>query len=88
MKIEIYSTPACSYCRKAKILLDSLDIEYTEYNVYADNDAMAVMREGGYKTVPQIFIDDVHVGGYDDLLEMHEGGALKEGHTRLGSNQE
>ncbi len=78
MKVEIYSTEVCGYCRRAKELLDSLDIEYVEYNVYRDADAMAVMREGGYKTVPQIFIDDVHVGGYDDLKEMAEGGALTE----------
>ncbi len=75
-KIEVYSTQVCGYCKRAKALLDSLGIEYTEYDIYHNADAMNVMREGGYKTVPQIFIDDVHIGGYDDLAEMHAGGAL------------
>ena len=75
-KVEIYSTPICGHCKQAKALLDRLGIEYVEHNVYEDADAMAVMREGGFKTVPQIFIEDVHVGGNVDLHEMHEAGAL------------
>ena len=75
-KVEIYSHDRCGYCKRAKALLDRLGVEYTEYNIYEDEDAMAVMREGGHRTVPQIFIDDVHIGGHDDLVEMHENGAL------------
>ena len=75
-KVEIYSTPKCPWCDKAKELFTSLGIEFTEYNVYDDEDAMNVMRELGFKTVPQIAIDDVWIGGYDDLAEMHEAGAL------------
>jgi glutaredoxin len=74
--VKIYSTNVCGHCRRAKELLDKLGVEYTDYNVYEDNDAMAVMREMNFNTVPQISIDDVWIGGYDDLLEMHEAGAL------------
>ena len=75
-KVEIYSTPVCGYCKRAKALLERLGIEFVEYNVYEDAEAMAVMREGKHRTVPQIFIDDVHIGGFDQLSEMHESGAL------------
>lgn len=74
--IKIYSTPVCGYCRRAKELLDGLGVEYTELNVYEDGDAMAVMREMNFHTVPQISIDNVWVGGYDELKEMYEAGAL------------
>lgn len=76
MKVDIYSTAVCKYCRMAKELLDSRGIEYVEHNVYDDADAMTVMREGGFRTVPQIFIDNVHIGGYDDLKDMADHGAL------------
>jgi glutaredoxin 3 len=75
-KIEIYSTAICGNCRRAKLLLEARGIEYVEHDVYNDPDAMAVMQEGHYTTVPQIFIDDVSIGGYDELLEMDEAGAL------------
>ena len=76
-KVEIYSHDRCGYCKRAKALLEELGVEYVEYNIYEDADAMNVMREGGYRTVPQIFIDDVHIGGHDDLVEMRENGALE-----------
>ena len=76
MKVEIYSTQVCGYCKKAKLLLDELGIGYVEYDVYQDSDAMAVMRDGKHTTVPQIFIDDVHIGGYTELREMHNAGVL------------
>ena len=76
-KVEVYSTPVCGHCRKAKALLTAMDIPYVEYNIYESVDAMNVMREGHHTTVPQIFIDDVLIGGYDDLLEMQKDGALE-----------
>jgi glutaredoxin len=75
-KIEIYSTRHCGYCRRAKELLDSLSIRYIEYNVYEDQDAMDTMHDLKFKTVPQISIDDVWIGGYDELVEMNDAGAL------------
>jgi glutaredoxin 3 len=74
--IKIYSTPVCGLCRRAKALLTQLGIEFMEYNVYEDSEAMAVMREMKFHTVPQISIDDVWVGGYTELVEMQEAGAL------------
>lgn len=74
--IKIYSTPVCGHCKRAKALLTRLGIEFTEYNVYEDNEAMAVMREMNFKTVPQISIDNVWIGGYDELNEMNEAGAM------------
>lgn len=74
--IKIYSTPVCGLCKRAKALLTSLAIDFTEYNVYEDNEAMAMMREMNFRTVPQISIDDVWIGGYNELVEMNEAGAL------------
>ncbi len=74
--IKIYSTPVCGLCKRAKALLDSLYIAYTDLNVYEDAGAMAVMREMKFHTVPQISIDDVWIGGYNELVEMNEAGAL------------
>src|SRR5690606_22091440 len=64
-KIEVYSTAVCPYCVSAKNLLKSKGLEWTEVRVDADpaqRDAM-LARSGGRRTVPQIFINDRHVGG-------------------------
>ncbi len=66
----------CEYCNQAKALMDSIGIEYTEIDIYQDSEAMAVMREMKFTTVPQISIDDVWIGGFNELTEMHEAGAL------------
>ena len=75
-KIQIYSTHICGHCKRAKTLLDRLGVEYTEFNIYEDMVAMNTMREMNFTSVPQICIDDVWVGGYAELLEMQESGAL------------
>jgi len=74
--IKIYSADMCEYCNQAKALMDSIGIEYTEIDIYQDSEAMAVMREMKFTTVPQISIDDVWIGGFNELTEMHEAGAL------------
>ncbi|MFW5908603.1 MAG: glutaredoxin 3 [Desulfosalsimonas sp.] len=78
VKIEIYTTRACPYCKMAKSLLDSKQADYAEITVDEDSDKMAeaVHRSGGRKTVPQIFIDDKHVGGYDELNALEKKGLL------------
>ena len=79
-KIEIYSTAVCPYCVAAKNLLKSKGLEWTETRVDADptgRDAM-LTRSGGRRTVPQIFINDRHVGGYDDLVAADRSGKLAE----------
>lgn len=76
-KITIYTTSVCPYCVRAKALLDSKGLKYEEINV---EDAKArekmLERSGGMRTVPQIFIGDVHVGGSDDLHALEKEGKL------------
>jgi glutaredoxin 3 len=77
-KIEIYSTAVCPYCVAAKNLLKSKGLEWQEVRVDTDpaqRDAM-LQRSGGRRTVPQIFIDDEHVGGFDDLVAADRSGKL------------
>lgn len=68
-KVEIYSTPTCTYCGHAKDLFKKHGIEYTEHNVAADSDKKAEMVEkSGQLGVPVIQIDDSVVVGYDEAL--------------------
>jgi len=77
--ITIYSTPVCPYCVRAKKLLEEKGQPYTEIDV-SDADARAKLIElsGGRRTVPQIFIGNRHVGGYDDLAALDRSGELDE----------
>lgn len=78
--ITIYTTPVCPYCVRAKNLLKQKGVEaYEEIDVSGDaaiRDAM-VVRAGGRRTVPQIFIGDTHVGGFDDLAALDRAGKLE-----------
>lgn len=64
--VEIYTTPTCPYCIAAKALLNKKRVSFVEIDVSADRSAM-IARTGGPRSVPQIFIGDMHVGGCDDL---------------------
>ncbi len=77
-KIEIYSTMNCPSCLRAKKLLDSKNVEYTEFKVDQDPDKFKEMklRSNGARTVPQIFINDEHIGGFDDLWALEKAGEL------------
>ena len=77
-KIEIYTTMLCPYCYQAKKLLSQHGAEFKEIDVGADQHRRAEMiqRAGGRRTVPQIFINDAHVGGCDDLYALDEAGKL------------
>lgn len=76
-KIEIYTTPTCPYCHAAKALLSGKGADYTEITVL-DPDLRAAMtqRANGRRTVPQIFIGQTHVGGYDDMAALDRQGGL------------
>ncbi|CUH85509.1 glutaredoxin 3 [Thalassovita mediterranea] len=76
--VEIYSSPLCGFCHAAKRLLNQKGVEFTEYNVLTDPTLKPKMieRANGGRTVPQIFIDDVHVGGCDDLYALESAGKL------------
>jgi len=77
-KIEVYTTSRCPYCVKAKALLDRKNVAYTEIDVSTDDEARNLMikRANGIRTVPQIFIDDAHIGGCDDLYALDQKGEL------------
>jgi glutaredoxin 3 len=76
--VEIYTTPTCGYCRAAKALLTRKNVAFQEINVAGDAELRAAMvsRAHGRTTVPQIFINDSHVGGCDDLYALEQLGAL------------
>jgi glutaredoxin 3 len=76
-KVEIYTTPWCPYCSAAKALLDKKGISYEEIDVMdASLRAAMVTKAHGRRTVPQIFIGDTHVGGYDDMAALERRGRL------------
>ncbi len=77
-KIEIYSTTVCPFCVRAKMLLTKKKVEFTEINLDKTPDRRDEMikRAGGRRTVPQIFIDERHIGGCDDLYELEHDGKL------------
>lgn len=78
MKIEIFSTPQCSYCDAAKKLLDEKGIAYSNLDVMSDPAILADFqaRLPRAKAVPQIFIDGEHIGGYEDLRLIEQAGRL------------
>jgi glutaredoxin 3 len=76
-QIEIYLTPFCPYCVRARRLLDGKDVAYQVIDLTADPSRWEEMtRRSGRHTVPQVFIDEHHVGGYDDLAELDRSGGL------------
>ena len=78
-KVEIYTWSSCPFCIRAKGLLDQKGVEYTEYCIDGDEDARAKMRSraNGKSSLPQIFIDDRHIGGCDDLHALDRKGELE-----------
>jgi len=75
--VLIYSTRICPYCTRAKRLLTLKGVEYEELMIEGSRELIREMIErSGRRTVPQIFIDDYHVGGYDDLAELDAFGKL------------
>ena len=71
-QVDIYTTPICPFCARAKKLLDRKGVAYTEIDVMMNPGKRQEMvrRADGRTSVPQIFIDDRHVGGCDDLFEL------------------
>ncbi len=76
-KIEIYSKEWCPYCTKAKALVRSKNLEYEEIDVTSDAvRELEMIERSKRRTVPQIFIDDRSVGGYDDIAQLNATGEL------------
>ncbi len=70
-KIEIYTTNICPYCVRAKQLLTTKGLDWTEISVEDVNErAKMIERASGKRSVPQIFINDQHIGGCDDLYAL------------------
>ena len=78
-RITVYTSAMCGYCVAAKNFLKSRGLAWDEVRVdldAAERERM-IARSGGRITVPQIFVGDVHVGGYDDMMAMHRAGRLE-----------
>ena len=76
-RIEIYTTPWCGYCARAKSLLERKGAAFEETDVMEDSARRAEMRERSKRTtVPQIFINGQHVGGSDELAALERAGKL------------
>lgn len=77
-KIQIYTKAFCPYCTRAKRLLDEKGAAFDEYDITMGGPKRQEMiqRAGGRSTVPQIFIDDRHIGGSDDLAALEREGQL------------
>lgn len=76
-KIEIYTRPGCGYCTHARRLLRSKGLPFVEYDVYQNpQDSHALRNRTNKRTYPQIFINGLSVGGYEDLLALEEQGRL------------
>ena len=78
-KVEIYTRMMCGYCTRAKQLLDAKGVDYVEYDVTmgGPDKARMLQRQPSARTLPQIFIDDVAIGGCDDLHALDRAGQLE-----------
>lgn len=76
--VEIYTSPLCGFCHAAKRLLKQKGINFSEIDVLVSPDRKPEMiqRANGGRTVPQIFIGEMHVGGCDDLFALERSGQL------------
>lgn len=74
--VEIYSSPLCGFCHAAKRLLNQKGVEFTEINVLTNpgRKPEMIQRANGSRTVPQIFVGDIHVGGCDELYALERAG--------------
>lgn len=78
VEVEIYTTPLCPYCWRAKRLLEQKGVSFIEIDLWQQSARRAEMveRAGGRRTVPQIFINGRGIGGSDELAALEAGGEL------------
>ncbi|MBT0957664.1 glutaredoxin 3 [Alphaproteobacteria bacterium KMM 3653] len=76
--VELYTKPTCGYCHAAKRMLTAKGVSFSEVDLSKQPDRIAEMtkRANGGRTVPQIFIGDIHVGGFDDMNALERAGKL------------
>ncbi|AHX04624.1 glutaredoxin 3 [Ehrlichia japonica] len=79
VKVKIYTKDLCPYCTKAKALFNKKNISFEEIDVTNNSSLLEKMiqESNGMRTLPQIFIDDQHIGGCDDLYRLYESGKLE-----------
>ena len=78
-EVTIYTGHRCAYCSAAKRMLDSKNVTYNEININEDPaKAEEMVERTNRQTVPQIFIGETHVGGFDDMAELNSEGKLDE----------
>ncbi len=77
-KVEIYTWASCPFCMRAKSLLKTKNVDFIEYSIDGDDEARAKMaqRANGKRSIPQIFINDAHIGGCDDIHTLERQGNL------------
>jgi len=76
-KVEIYSSPLCGYCYMAKKLLKQKNVDFDEINVLGNaGNRTEMTRRSRHTSVPQIFINDEHIGGFDDIYALDKSGRL------------
>jgi glutaredoxin 3 len=78
-EVLVYTTNACGYCIRVKMLLKAREIEYREINVAGDPEAFVELaKSSGMLTLPQVFVGDVLVGGYNETAAADQSGRLQE----------
>lgn len=76
-RVDVYTTPSCPYCVRAKRLLEARGIPFREIDVAHDDDLRAdLIERTGRRTVPQIFIDGESIGGFEELAALDAAGEL------------
>ena len=85
-EVELYTTPFCPYCVRARALLERKGVAYTDIDIIGEpaRRAEMVRRAGGRTSVPQIFIRGEHIGGSDELLALDRNGELD---AKLGTSK-
>jgi glutaredoxin 3 len=85
-EVELYTTPFCPYCARARVLLEGKDVAFTEIDITEEpaRRIEMVRRAGGRTSVPQIFIGGEHIGGSDELLALDRNGELD---IKLGTSE-
>lgn len=81
MPVVLYTSPTCPYCIRAKKLLENKGVPYTNININeitANEREQLSVKTDGYRTVPQIFIGDTFIGGYDQLNALNQSSKLDE----------
>jgi len=76
-QIEVYSANNCSWCVRARALLQSKGLDYEEINISSQAErTQEMVQRSGRRSIPQIFIDKKHIGGFDELSQLNQAGKL------------